>query len=208
MWLNGRWLNWIVYCTQQQYTKRFWVQFKIQGALICLFWHCSNVPDEGRMESLWCSWQLSQAGTSHSDQNHVCSFHSWQRNWSGYCFYALAYFHRNPVSVVSSLLCKNGVCLSWVHIPAHWRWLKAVVARYTHMGFPGCVCSTDCIHFYWGQCVHNSRHLYLGKEGKPTVAYSMIVNHNQHIRLLTIENPGGRNDKSISQYDKSIQDVR
>ena len=89
--------------------------------------------------------------------------------------------------------------------------LKAVVARYsvyTHMGFPGCVCSTDCIHFYWDQCVHNSRHLYLGKEGKPTVAYSMIVNHNQHIRLLTIENPGGRNDKSISQYDKSIQDVR
>ena len=27
--------------------------------------------------------------------------------------------------------------------------LKAVVARYTRMGFPGCVGSTDCVHFYW-----------------------------------------------------------
>ena len=86
--------------------------------------------------------------------------------------------------------------------------LKAVVARYTRMGFPGCVGSTDCVHFYWDRCPHNSRHLYLGKEGKPTVAYSMIVDHNRRIRSLTIGNPGARNDKSISQYDKSIQDVR
>jgi hypothetical protein len=86
--------------------------------------------------------------------------------------------------------------------------LKAVVARYTRMGFPGCVGSTDCVHFYWDRCPHNARHLYLGKEGKPTVAYSMIVDHNRRIRSLTVGNPGARNDKSIIQYDKSIQDIR
>jgi hypothetical protein len=86
--------------------------------------------------------------------------------------------------------------------------LTAVVSKYTRMGFPGCVGSTDCVHFYWDRCPHNVRHLFLGKEGKPTVAYSLIADHTRRIRSLTIGNPGARNDKSISQYDKSIQDIR
>ena len=86
--------------------------------------------------------------------------------------------------------------------------LAAVLSLYTRMGFPGSVGSTDCVHFYWDRCPHNVRHLYLGKEGKPTVAYSLIADHTRRIRSLTIGNPGARNDKSISQYDKSIQDIR
>ena len=44
--------------------------------------------------------------------------------------------------------------------------LAAVLSLYTRMGFPGCVGSTECVHFYWDLCPHNVRHLYLGKEEK------------------------------------------
>ena len=64
--------------------------------------------------------------------------------------------------------------------------LAAVTSLYTRMGFPGCVGSTDCVHFYWDRCPHNVRHLHLGKEGKPTVAYSLVADHTRRIRSLTI----------------------
>ena len=86
--------------------------------------------------------------------------------------------------------------------------LAAVTSLYTRMRFPGCVGSTDCVHFYWDRCPHKVRHLHLGKEGKSTVAYSLVADHTRRIRSLTVGNPGARNDKSISQYDKSIQDIR
>jgi hypothetical protein len=86
--------------------------------------------------------------------------------------------------------------------------LERVTAQYARMGFPGCVGSTDCVHFYWDRCPHNVRHLHQGKEGKPTVAYSLIADHSRRIRSLTVGHPGARNDKSISQYDRSIQDIR
>ena len=86
--------------------------------------------------------------------------------------------------------------------------LLRVTEQYASMGFPGCVGSTDCVHFFWDRCPHNVRFLHSGKEGKPTVAYSMIVDHMRRIRSVTAGHPGARNDKSISQYDKSLQDMR
>jgi hypothetical protein len=86
--------------------------------------------------------------------------------------------------------------------------LLRVTEKYASMGFPGCVGSTDCVHFFWDRCPHNVRFLHSGKEGKPTVAYSMIVDHMRRIRSVTAGHPGARNDKSISQYDKSQQDMR
>ena len=76
------------------------------------------------------------------------------------------------------------------------------------MGFPGCVGSTDCVHFYWDRCPHSVRHLHQGKEGKPTVAYSLVADHARRIRSLTVGHPGVRNDKSICQCDRTIQDIR
>ncbi len=63
--------------------------------------------------------------------------------------------------------------------------LLRVTEKYASMGFPGCVGSTDCVHFFWDRCPHNVRFLHSGKEGKPTVAYSMIVDHMRRIRSVT-----------------------
>jgi hypothetical protein len=86
--------------------------------------------------------------------------------------------------------------------------LQAVTSLYARMGFPGCVGSTDCVHFYWDRCPHSVRHLHLGKEGKPTVAYSIVADHTRRIRSVTVGHPAARNDKSICQYDRTIQDIR
>ncbi len=85
--------------------------------------------------------------------------------------------------------------------------LVAVTLLYSRMGFSGCVGSTDCVHFYWDWCPHNVRHSHQGKEGRPTVAYSLIAYHTRRILSLTIRHPGARNDKSISQYDRTTQDM-
>ncbi len=63
---------------------------------------------------------------------------------------------------------------------------RVVTNKYARMGFPGCVGSTDCVHFFWDRCPHNARHLNQGKEGKPTVAYSLIADHSRSIRSVTV----------------------
>ncbi len=72
------------------------------------------------------------------------------------------------------------------------------------------VSGVQTVRFCWDRCPHNVRHLHprKGKEGKPTVAYSLIADHNRSIRSVTVGYPGARNDKSICQYDKIIQDIR
>ena len=44
------------------------------------------------------------------------------------------------------------------------------------------------------------------QEGKPTVAYSVVADHTRSIRSVTVGLPGARNDKSICQYDRTIQE--
>jgi hypothetical protein len=56
--------------------------------------------------------------------------------------------------------------------------------------------------------LHNVRQLHQGKEGKPTVAYSLIADHSRRTRSVTVGHPGARNDKFICQYDTTIQDIR
>ena len=56
----------------------------------------------------------------------------------------------------------------YIYMPAGDDW-AAVLSLDTQMGFPGCVGSTDFVHFYWGQCLHNVLHLYLDKEEKHTL---------------------------------------
>ena len=62
--------------------------------------------------------------------------------------------------------------------------LAAVLSLYTEMGFPGCVGSTDCVHFYWDRCPHNVGHLYLGKEGGGELAMLLQYQHLRHLRHL------------------------
>ena len=55
--------------------------------------------------------------------------------------------------------------------------LEKVMAVYSMMGLHGCVGSTDCVHVKWDKCPTNLRVLCTGKEGFPSLVYSVVVDH-------------------------------
>ena len=70
---------------------------------------------------------------------------------------------------------------------------------YRRLRFPGARASVDCTHVRWNKCPDTINHT--GKEGFPTIAYEVAVNHSKHIRSVTVGHPGTRNDKTIIRLD-------
>jgi hypothetical protein len=68
--------------------------------------------------------------------------------------------------------------------------------------------STDGVHIGWHNCPAQWRSFFAGKEKVPTIAYNVTANHRRFIHGVTAGHPGTRNDKTISWFDKLIQDVR
>ena len=79
---------------------------------------------------------------------------------------------------------------------------------YERMGLPGCIGSTDCVHLKWDRCPVGISNVCSGKEGYPTLAYSVTVDHSRKIHASTTSFYGAKNDKSIVRFDKHITDVR
>ena len=59
--------------------------------------------------------------------------------------------------------------------------LAAVNALYAKIGLPGTCGSIDCTHLRWDRCPNVNRNNYIGKEGFPSIAYEVIVDHNRYI---------------------------
>jgi hypothetical protein len=69
--------------------------------------------------------------------------------------------------------------------------LSRVMSVYAQLGLPGCVGSTDCVHIHWDRCPAGLRHDHVGKEGFPTLAYSVTCTHSRRIIACTSSFPGG-----------------
>ena len=54
---------------------------------------------------------------------------------------------------------------------------KIVMRTYADMGFPGTVGSIDVTHVRWLRCSNKLTNLCTGKEGFPTLAFEVIVDH-------------------------------
>ncbi len=78
---------------------------------------------------------------------------------------------------------------------------------YDMLGMPGAVGSTDCTHIPLGKCPVSWRNSCIGKEGFPTLSYSMTCDHTRKIMHCTGGFPGSYNDKTIARYDAFITDV-
>ena len=63
--------------------------------------------------------------------------------------------------------------------------LEKVMSVYAKMGMPGCVGSTDCVHVKWDRCPVRLQIVCTGKEGFPTLAYSVCVDHHRRILSCT-----------------------
>ena len=82
------------------------------------------------------------------------------------------------------------------------------VAIYQKLGMGGAIGSTDCTHFALGKCSDKISVLCTGKEGFPTLAYSMTSSHSRKILHCSAGFFGSRNDKTISKHDAFIDLIR
>jgi hypothetical protein len=78
---------------------------------------------------------------------------------------------------------------------------------YDFLGMSGAIGSTDCTHIALGKCPVHWRNSCVGKEGFPTVSYSMTCDHTRRIMACSGGFPGTYNDKTISRYDTFITAV-
>ena len=83
--------------------------------------------------------------------------------------------------------------------------LRNITALYGHLGFHGCVGSTDTTHVRWDRCPNMLRHDYIGKENYPCLRYLLVVDHRLYIYHCSDGYAGGNNDKKISRLDEFIQ---
>ena len=79
--------------------------------------------------------------------------------------------------------------------------IKKTTEIYARMGLPGCIGSTDCVHFGWDRCPAGERSQHKVKEGFPTLPYEVTVDRNKKIISCTAGHPGARNDKTIVKFE-------
>ena len=85
--------------------------------------------------------------------------------------------------------------------------LAALTRIYDMLGMTGAFGSTDCTHIPLGKCPVSWKNSCIGKEGFPTLAYSMTCDHTRRIMACSGGFPGSYNDKTIARYDSLICDV-
>jgi len=96
----------------------------------------------------------------------------------------------------------------WVYWPKPGDDLKHTIEIYAKCGLPGCCGSVDVVHIPWVICPSGLKSACNGKEGYPTVAYQVTVDHLKRIRNSTNGFFGARNDKHIVRSDKFVVDLK
>ncbi|CAN0386644.1 unnamed protein product, partial [Pylaiella littoralis] len=83
-----------------------------------------------------------------------------------------------------------------------------VMSEYERLGFTGAIGSTDVTHLAWGCCPYNQARSFTGKEGYPTIAYQVTVDHTKRALAVTPGFTGATNDKTIIRFDKAVTRIR
>ena len=81
--------------------------------------------------------------------------------------------------------------------PATGDYLKQVLADYAALGLHGAVGSMDCTHVKWVLCPNKKRFRAIGKEGFPTLAFQVVVDHNRRVQSVSQSFMGATPDKTI-----------
>ncbi|CAM9853757.1 unnamed protein product [Discosporangium mesarthrocarpum] len=112
------------------------------------------------------------------------------------------------------VLCKFCECFSqhmvetWIGLPFSDQELQHTMEAYHRLEFTGAVGSTDVTHLSWNKCPVVDTRSYKGKEGFPTLAYEVTVDHSMRALGATCDRPGARNKKIIVRYDETVVQVR
>ncbi|CAN0203620.1 unnamed protein product [Discosporangium mesarthrocarpum] len=79
---------------------------------------------------------------------------------------------------------------------------------YECLNFHGAVGFTDVTNVQWDMAPYMEAVHYNGKEGVPSIAYEVTVDHTRFVQRLTAGFPGAKNDKTIIRFDKLITKIR
>ena len=84
-----------------------------------------------------------------------------------------------------------------VRLPSGSDQVKAM-AEYDRLGCSGAIGSTDVTHIKWACCPFSEANSHTGKEGYPTIAYEVTVDHTGRALGVTGGFAGAQNDKTRS----------
>lgn len=107
--------------------------------------------------------------------------------------------------------CKRFACRyfeEYVHPPRTVEELRKMTSVYDRQGLTGAVGSVDCVHCRWDQCPATLLNLHTGKEGYPTLAWEVTVDHHMRAMAVTKGFCGSYNDKTISKYDSYLHTIQ
>lgn len=79
--------------------------------------------------------------------------------------------------------------------------MKKVMEVYARLGLPGAMGSMDCTHVRWERCPVEYTNHCIGKEGYPTLAFQVVVDHTKRIHHVSRYFFGACNDKQITNND-------
>ncbi|CAN0329295.1 unnamed protein product, partial [Ascophyllum nodosum] len=86
-------------------------------------------------------------------------------------------------------------------------YLDEVMDHYHKLGFTGAMGSTDVTHVGWGMCPFTLGRSFTGKEGFPTIAFQVTVDHAGRALAVTSGFTGATNDKTIIRYDAAVNKI-
>jgi hypothetical protein len=96
----------------------------------------------------------------------------------------------------------------WIKLPQTDEEVRSAVDTYFEDNLPGCMGSIDCTHIGWTRARSSVRSWYVGKEGVPTVAFQVIVDHSTRILAVSDIYPGSHTDCHISRLDLQVNMIR
>ena len=76
------------------------------------------------------------------------------------------------------------------------------------LGLPGFITAMDAVHMAYDRAPFPARHLFMGKEGYPTVGVNVHSNAVGWVKHVGSIFPGAHNDKTAVQFDKLVSAMR
>ena len=76
------------------------------------------------------------------------------------------------------------------------------------LGLPGFITAMDAVHMAYDTAPFTARHLFMGKEGYPTVGVNMHCNALGWVKYVGSIFPGAHNDKTAVRFDKLVDAMR
>ncbi len=95
----------------------------------------------------------------------------------------------------------------YIRFPSTVEEINKTTSYYAKLGLPGCIGSLDCVHIHWGMCPISSKNKATGKEGFPSLVYSVTCNRLGFISSIAGSFWGSENDKFIVKIDDNITQV-